>query len=207
MEFDGFTGLHCCPMRRLRFSLRLLFVVATLAVLFLGYSQWRRQEIIRNFQEFEQVGAYVDIPASYVDYIWQRQPQVARVRLNRYDGKPRQFPNRDLNSEHRRLKEAGIVKFYWVASGGSGRYESPPFDRRILFDQRIPQLHSPPEMPIKIQPHPRKDAPLGGATLSERISQIEGPRGRDVTWGDMPTTKSRARSSRQIRKATAVAGC
>ena len=130
-------------MKRFRFSLRVLFVTATIAVLFIGYSQWRRREIIRTFREFEQVGAHVDIPASYTDYFWQRHPRVVRVWLNREDGKPRQFLNRDLDAECRRLKDAGIVEFFWIRPGMSGMYESPPSDRRL------------------------------GTTLSEQVSLIE----------------------------------
>jgi hypothetical protein len=120
-------------MKRFRFSLRLLFVVATATTLFLGYSQLRRRSIIQAFQPFEDIGAYVDIPCSYTDYLWQRYPRVARVRLNALNGKPREFLNRDLDAEYRRLKHAGIEKFYWITSSGDGLHEGIPFDNTLEF--------------------------------------------------------------------------
>src|SRR5688572_27431698 len=61
-------------MRRIRFSLRALLIVATALILFLGYSQIRRRDILRQVDEIRRLGSIVELPQGPIDYLWQRRP-------------------------------------------------------------------------------------------------------------------------------------
>ena len=74
-------------MARFRFNLRTLFVLATVAIVFFGYSQWRRQYIRRQMVELGRNGVGICyrpppmftaqlgvLPDDLRDKIWQRAP-------------------------------------------------------------------------------------------------------------------------------------
>ena len=61
--------------RRIRFSLAGLLLVTTAIAAFLGYSQWRRQNILRQVEAIEQLGGRVNLPNGYADVLWQRRPR------------------------------------------------------------------------------------------------------------------------------------
>jgi hypothetical protein len=65
-----------------RFSLKILFAVSTLAIVFLGYSQWRRRLILRQTDEIRMLGGLVDLPNGYFDCLWQRIPESAVIRVS-----------------------------------------------------------------------------------------------------------------------------
>jgi hypothetical protein len=57
-----------------RFSLKFLFAVTTVLIVFLGYSQWRRQWMIKQCEFLREEGVYVDLPNDTWDFVWQRRP-------------------------------------------------------------------------------------------------------------------------------------
>jgi hypothetical protein len=63
---------------KLRFSLSWLFVGMTIASLFLGYSQVRRQRILSRVEELRSDNLSLDAPAELIDCFWQRPPAHAR---------------------------------------------------------------------------------------------------------------------------------
>jgi hypothetical protein len=64
-------------MRRIRFSLRALLKVATALILFLGYSQWRRNWIHEECQALMTLGVDIVLPNELRDNFWQdRQEQI-----------------------------------------------------------------------------------------------------------------------------------
>jgi hypothetical protein len=66
--------------RRFRFSLTSLLIVSTAIVLFLGYSQWRRQLILRRVDELTtRTYASVEVPNNWIDLVWQRRPISSHV--------------------------------------------------------------------------------------------------------------------------------
>jgi hypothetical protein len=62
-------------MARFRFNLRTVFVLATVVVAFCGFSQWRRQNILRVRDELRTLGVEVAIPNGLNDFVWQSRPQ------------------------------------------------------------------------------------------------------------------------------------
>jgi hypothetical protein len=101
--------------RRYRFSLASLLIVSTAIVLFFGYSQWRRQNILRQAAQFERRGARIALPASYGDYLWQRHPRSATIYYTKIrsialdsQGLIRQLYERKLLEEE--LKKFGVAE-------------------------------------------------------------------------------------------------
>ncbi len=64
-----------------RFSLKFLFAASTLVILFAGYSQWRRQNILRQVHEIELLGGKVELANNYRDHLWQRRPTKGRLTI------------------------------------------------------------------------------------------------------------------------------
>jgi hypothetical protein len=62
-----------------RISLRTLFVLATLLIVFFGYSQLRRQRMLRHCNDLSRAEIVVVLPESWRDRIWQRTPLAAVV--------------------------------------------------------------------------------------------------------------------------------
>ncbi len=58
----------------MRFSLKAILLLVTFLAVFLGYSQCRRQNILRQVKEIEQLGGQVTLPNELRDYLWQRYP-------------------------------------------------------------------------------------------------------------------------------------
>lgn len=67
-----------------RFSLRALLILVTVVGLFLGYSQWRRQRMIRRCQWYASQGYFLDLPNDIRDWIWQRMPRHGRMSAYNY---------------------------------------------------------------------------------------------------------------------------
>ena len=65
--------------RRISFSLKFLFAVSTVLILLLGYSQWRRQTLLHKFDLLRSRGIILNIPAAWLDRLWQRIPPSAIV--------------------------------------------------------------------------------------------------------------------------------
>ena len=65
-------------MKRIRFSLRGLILAVTAIGLFLGYSQYRRQEILKAYKELHDYGysSFAGVPNAWHDHLWQRQPNL-----------------------------------------------------------------------------------------------------------------------------------
>jgi hypothetical protein len=91
-------------MRRIKFSLRVLILLFTAAVLMLGATQWRRQRIIRSSDYFKRYGVDVVVPHSWADYIWQRRPDSAVIKI---PNKLYAIDNEEMNSE---LARFGITQ-------------------------------------------------------------------------------------------------
>jgi hypothetical protein len=100
------------PKAMKRFSLRVLFTASTLLILFLGYSQWRRQDILRQVKEVEQLGGQVTLSNELSDYIWQRRPE-GRVFTKSFNIKEyseiEQQTRRNVGVKYR-MKQIGITK-------------------------------------------------------------------------------------------------
>jgi hypothetical protein len=62
-----------------RFSLKFLFAVITLLIVFLGYSQWRRQRLLSEAQALKEQGMIVQLPDQWIDRLWQRVPAKANL--------------------------------------------------------------------------------------------------------------------------------
>ncbi len=62
-----------------RFSLNTLLILITAVAVFLGYSQWRRQQIIAACESLETEGVYISLPNERRDRIWQRPPTDGEV--------------------------------------------------------------------------------------------------------------------------------
>src|SRR5215216_4196105 len=69
---------------KIRFSLRALLIAATVLILFLGYSQSRRQRIIRRCEWFGKQGFYLDVPNDFTDWIWQGMPKHGHLSTYNY---------------------------------------------------------------------------------------------------------------------------
>jgi hypothetical protein len=73
------TGIDVKP----RISLRMLFVVATLLIVFFGYSQLRRKKILEVCDSLRKDGYVFDTPNGLRNVLWQRKPTVGKLtRLN-----------------------------------------------------------------------------------------------------------------------------
>jgi hypothetical protein len=68
-------------MRRPRISLRTVLLVVAAVAMFLGYSQWRRQHILKQVEEVRQLAGDVNLPNSYFDYLWQRRPTSGHITI------------------------------------------------------------------------------------------------------------------------------
>jgi hypothetical protein len=66
-------------MRKVRFSIRGLLILVTAIVLFLGFSQYRRREILKVAAQLKDEGYVFEVPDSWHDRIFQRKPTVARI--------------------------------------------------------------------------------------------------------------------------------
>ena len=66
-------------MRAPRFSLRLLIVLVSACALALGYSQYRRREILKVCAELQAGGYVFQVPDNWHDHLWQREPVVAWI--------------------------------------------------------------------------------------------------------------------------------
>jgi hypothetical protein len=60
-----------------RFSLKFLFAVSTVLIVFLGYSQWRRHKILSLCRVLAKREVTLEVPAEWRDYVWQRVPSSA----------------------------------------------------------------------------------------------------------------------------------
>jgi hypothetical protein len=67
-------------MRKLRFSLRALLLMATAVILLVGLSQHRRREMLMAAKELQDYGYFfVDVPNATRDRLWQRQPTLGAM--------------------------------------------------------------------------------------------------------------------------------
>jgi hypothetical protein len=74
-------------MPRIKFSLRLLILLVTALGLFLGYSQYRRREILKVCVELEKANYAFVVPSKWHDLIWQRRPIIGTITVATMDGK------------------------------------------------------------------------------------------------------------------------
>jgi hypothetical protein len=102
-------------MMKPRISLRSLFVVATLLIVCLGYSQIRRKRILEMCAELRKDGYYFETPNDFRDFVWQRKPLIGTVYEDAGESffatrLPTRFPTRETDaSEIARLKVIGVV--------------------------------------------------------------------------------------------------
>ena len=68
-------------MAHFRFNLRTLFILATVVIALVGFSQWHRQQILRQVKEIRQLGGDVELPNDFRDYLWQRRPTRGTVTI------------------------------------------------------------------------------------------------------------------------------
>jgi hypothetical protein len=108
-------------IRRIRFSISVLLTFVTVLTLFLGFSQYRRREILKVCAELQAEGYVFQIPDAWHDRLWQRKPVVGTVftvygkeRISRsrrlQEGGTLLSPTSDQH-EIERFKELGIVKY------------------------------------------------------------------------------------------------
>jgi hypothetical protein len=57
-----------------RFSLKAMLVAATLLAIFVGYSQQRRRNILRECEWLKAEQVQFQLPDTWVDTLWQRTP-------------------------------------------------------------------------------------------------------------------------------------
>jgi hypothetical protein len=109
-------------MRSLRISLRGLILIVTALTVFLGYSQYRRREILKVCEQVKRDKYYFTVPDEWRDRLfWLRKPLVARVqyvpdydqevliRVKRLNGLDVFAP--EVNpQEIERLKKLGVVE-------------------------------------------------------------------------------------------------
>jgi hypothetical protein len=65
-------------MQRFRFNLRMLFVLVTFVAAFLGYAQWRRQNILREARILESQGFVLVWEEHWAHWVWPRVPSHAK---------------------------------------------------------------------------------------------------------------------------------
>ena len=65
-------------MQGLRFNLRALFVFVAVVAAFLGYAQWRRQNIMREARILESQGFTLLWEEHWADAVWPRVPNRAK---------------------------------------------------------------------------------------------------------------------------------
>jgi hypothetical protein len=70
-------------MQALRFNLRTLFVLVAIIAAFLGYAQWRRQNIMREARVLESQGFTLLWEEHWADAVWPRVPTYARFEYKR----------------------------------------------------------------------------------------------------------------------------
>ena len=58
----------------LRFNLKSLLMAIGIVAILLGYSQWRRQSILREYATLRSDGVHFDLPDAWNDKFWQRHP-------------------------------------------------------------------------------------------------------------------------------------
>jgi hypothetical protein len=111
-------------MRRIRISLRGLILLVTCLSLFLGYSQYGRNEILKACAELKRDKFIFSVPNEWYDRFWQRKPLVgtigrlgnqealARVRrVNVGHGEGLVYYLAVEPEETERLKELGMVDY------------------------------------------------------------------------------------------------
>lgn len=65
-------------MQRVRFNLRTLFIAIAFVAAFLGYTQWRRQHILREARELESQGFFLLWQDTWTHWIWPVIPKEAK---------------------------------------------------------------------------------------------------------------------------------
>jgi len=92
----------------MRFSLKALLILVTAIVLFCGYSQWRRQDILKECEYFKSQDIEIIVPNGWSDYIWQRRPSKALLIT----------PSRHIYDEAMkvRLDKLGIKEIFWESA-------------------------------------------------------------------------------------------
>lgn len=109
----------------MRFNLRLLFVVATLLIVFFGYSQLRRKRILDTAEQLKAEGYFFAVPNSWIDRIWQRKFNVAgtveyvngkehleTLKVRRASGRRIGLETERIQgSEMERLERLGVLKY------------------------------------------------------------------------------------------------
>jgi hypothetical protein len=73
-------------MKRPKFTLRSLFIMLTLAAALLGYTQWRRQRILREARELESLGFTLLRQDTWTDWIWPVVPKEAKCEYYQLPG-------------------------------------------------------------------------------------------------------------------------
>jgi hypothetical protein len=108
-------------IRRIRFSISALLAFVTASTIFLGYSQYRRLEILKVCAELQAEGYVFHVPDAWHDRFWQRKPVVGTVftvneteRMSRsrrlHEGGTLLSPTSEQH-EIERLKKLGMVKY------------------------------------------------------------------------------------------------
>lgn len=88
-------------MKRPRFSLLALFFFVTTLALFFGYSQWRRQDMLRQVAAINRLGGQVELPNDYRDYLWQRTPAEGVILL---------YPGRSPSEAARAVEKLAVIE-------------------------------------------------------------------------------------------------
>jgi hypothetical protein len=89
-----------------RYSLRFLFVVSTVLIVFVGLSIRRRQEILKQKKTLELLHVTVVMPETFWDKLWQRKPYGAVIQAGGWS--PDQLMPK--------LKQLGVENRWVIAS-------------------------------------------------------------------------------------------
>lgn len=94
-------------MKRFRFSVLGLFLLISVVALFLGYSQWRRRNILQQVEEIKQLGGDVPLPNGHFDYLWQRLPDEGFISLQFSD----EAREKKAEAVKEKMRDLGINRF------------------------------------------------------------------------------------------------
>jgi hypothetical protein len=95
------------------YSLKFLFAVSTVLIVLVGYSQWRRQQMVMACESYNNEHVRIVLPNSWHDYVWQRKP-TAIINMNSFWWMHQNVqvgvPDEELKALKSELREKGIDK-------------------------------------------------------------------------------------------------
>lgn len=104
----------------MRFRLSHLLLLVTLLACLMGYSQWRRRELLRLYAELSKKEVIVEVPDSWVDVLWQRRATAAQILVKEKRGVLGARAGQSLLKDADELKAAGIIELEIIKTDASG---------------------------------------------------------------------------------------